>query len=186
MRRDKPLEGPLQSTLQDLTQETNRLRGLLQKFRSFSRPMDFNLDSVDLGPTEVAEPPQPRAESRRLQTSPSKKRATAPRAAFRMNYPAASCGVSKITESRQNILSRQDAKSAKKNMTLFLRTWRALRLCASHLLAEGSMFMGCVLVADQSFCCRIATLRCIAFRRRASPASCARLRQWRPPLRSIR
>jgi PAS domain S-box-containing protein len=39
----------VQSTLKDLTQETNRLRGLLQKFRSFSRPLHFNLESVDLG-----------------------------------------------------------------------------------------------------------------------------------------
>jgi hypothetical protein len=52
-----------------------------------------------------------------------------------MNYPAASCGVSKGTDSRQNILSRQDAKNAKKDSYLFLRTWRTLRLCASHRFA---------------------------------------------------
>jgi PAS domain S-box-containing protein len=37
------------SGLRDLTQETNRLRGLLQKFRSFSRPLHINPDSVELG-----------------------------------------------------------------------------------------------------------------------------------------
>ena len=39
----------------------------------------------------------------------------------------------------RKILSRQDAKRAKKNIFLFLRTWRALRLCASHLLPLSSL-----------------------------------------------
>jgi two-component system sporulation sensor kinase A len=47
-RAKERLGESVQSTLKDLTQETNRLRGLLQKFRSFSRPLHFNFDSVDL------------------------------------------------------------------------------------------------------------------------------------------
>ena len=33
--------------------------------------------------------------------------------------------------------SRRDAKTAKKNIFLFLRTWRPLRLCASHRLSDS-------------------------------------------------
>ena len=42
-------EGPLGSTLEELTWELSRLRGLLQKFCSFSQPLNLNLDSIDLG-----------------------------------------------------------------------------------------------------------------------------------------
>ncbi|HEU4341644.1 MAG TPA: ATP-binding protein, partial [Candidatus Binatia bacterium] len=41
-------EGPLGSTLQELTWELSHLRGLLEKFCSFSQPPNLNLDSVDL------------------------------------------------------------------------------------------------------------------------------------------
>ncbi|MGH7834558.1 MAG: two-component system sensor histidine kinase NtrB [Candidatus Binatia bacterium] len=47
-RQKNHLGEPVRSTLQDLTQEISRLRGLLQKLRSFSRPLHFNLDAVDL------------------------------------------------------------------------------------------------------------------------------------------
>lgn len=42
-------EGPLGSTLQELTWELSHLRGLLQKFCSFSQPPNLSVDLVDVG-----------------------------------------------------------------------------------------------------------------------------------------
>src|SRR4030095_417777 len=41
------------------------------------------------------------------------------------------------TEPVQQSLSRQDAKSAKKNIFSLVRTWRPLRLCASDLFSNS-------------------------------------------------
>ena len=48
--RDKnTMESPLGSTLRELTGEISHLRGLVQKFCSFSQPLNLHLDTVDVG-----------------------------------------------------------------------------------------------------------------------------------------
>src|SRR2546422_1515684 len=51
--------------------------------------------------------------------------------------------VSNVPEPPQESLSRQDAKSAKKNIFFFVRTWCPLRLCAT-LLSSFEIFVSFV------------------------------------------